>query len=490
MIRPSGAYDPAMQGRPLSIHPLVLCLGAVLATACGSADEEPPPRAPDSLTAVDADLAVLAPTALIEHAEIDESSGIAWTGGAWWTLNDSGGKARLYRSEHLDFADVEELDVPDGVNVDWEELTVLDGDLLACDIGDNGRTRDDLVLYRLRFDADEKKEKERLKLVAEYPVAYPDEPHDAEGVAVIDGAVHIITKDRGEGTLVFRFHDLVEDETNIPVQIGSLELPPKEQVTAADYHPDENLLVLLTYSQILVYPADRLSGAPERSITIHAQQCEALEAVGHLLVFTNEQREVFTVNDFLGRSESAWLPQRDELTLPRSREKAEPMPLHNAAEGETWTWALGEHEALHLSFHLKHGGKVSAVERGGRWYGTGLLIGIGAEDRLRAGPDETVLAIGMDEEGKVVAQRVDLDTREVIGELLAEGVATEEEEGWLSLEIDLPVKAFFLHGIPDEFRFAACGIGLRQGDPPIIGGHNSVSLLRPYAWARVTVPPE
>ncbi len=259
-----------------------------------------PPRAPGAST----------PARLteIKHRLIGENSGIAWLGGAFFVHNDSGDAATVYRSPALDFAAAEILPLPGARARDWEDITVLEGDLLVGDIGDNRRQRSDLMLYRARYRSafETGRSQGRLELVAAYPVRYPDGPHDAEGLAVVDGLVHIITKNRGEGfTGVYRFDRLVDradlrpGEANVPRKVGTLELREDEQVTAADFDPRSRQFVILTYHRVLSWPAARLEGPPALGLEIALKQCEAVCVEGDRLVITNENREVYVIEDFV-----------------------------------------------------------------------------------------------------------------------------------------------------------------------------------------------
>lgn len=244
----------------------------------------------------------------ITHRLIGENSGIVWLDGAFFVHNDSGDAATVYRSTALDFAAAEILPLPGARARDWEDIAVFEGDLLVGDIGDNRRHRTDVMLYRARYRSalEIGRSQGRLELVAAYPVRYPDGPHDAEGLAVVDGRVHLITKNRGEGfTGVYRFDQLVDraelrpGEANVPRKIGHLELREDEQVTAADFDPRNRLLVVLTYHRVLAWPAERLDGPPALGLEIALKQCEAICVQDDRLVITNENREVYVIEEYV-----------------------------------------------------------------------------------------------------------------------------------------------------------------------------------------------
>jgi hypothetical protein len=252
----------------------------------------------------------LQPIARIACKRITECSGIVRLDGAWFVHNDSGDAPVLYRSATLDFADTEILPLAGAEAVDWEDIAVLDGDLLIGDTGDNRCQRDHLVLYRARYHAPSDGQTGRLELVAAYPYRYPDGPHDAEALTVIDGVVYVITKARDEkATFVYRFDDLRDPahsdprQMNFPRRVATLDIGPHEEVTAADYLAASGTVLrasgtvaLLTYRHILRYPSDHLSGTPVARTPIVAGQCEALCFDGDRLVIANEGRDVFSVD--------------------------------------------------------------------------------------------------------------------------------------------------------------------------------------------------
>lgn len=269
-----------------------------------------------------------APLHRIEHPQITESSGVVHTGGAYWTHNDSNGGAVLFRSVDPSFPEdrTEVLTVPFARNVDWEDIAVLDGDVLVCDVGDNDRRREYLTVHRVRYRPQQGERLSGLDFVAKYPLRYPDGAHDTEGAFVADGKLHLVVKDRGEGrTSVYRFDELVAQEDlprgqdNVPKKLVDLRLPPGAQVTAADVHAGKRRLAVLTYGRIHVFDLANLDGAPVRSDPIFGLQSEGLCFRGDDLVVTNEQRGVFVCPDYLDRPQTSARPssERPTETAPR-----------------------------------------------------------------------------------------------------------------------------------------------------------------------------
>jgi len=243
-------------------------------------------------------------TRLVEPA-LGECSGMVLMDGLFFAHNDSGDGPNVFVGFSLDFSTMVKLRLDGAGAYDWEDIAVIDGELLIADTGDNLRVRSPVTLYRARYL--ETAAGGRLERTGTYPVAYPDGKHDAEALFALDGKPVIISKDRGEGTGVYTFDALIDStalepgRVNVARRIGTLQLEPGEQVTGADLSPDRQTVVLLTYRRILRYPVSRLDGEPEGATRISLLQCEAICFQGDRLVIANEQREVYVIDDFLNR---------------------------------------------------------------------------------------------------------------------------------------------------------------------------------------------
>lgn len=435
----------------------------------------------------------LAPVFRVKAPAIGESSGLQHWHGLWWTHNDSGAGAVLYADDSLDFDGPLELKLPGAANVDWEELALLDGDLLVCDIGDNSRRRDDLKLYRTRFDA----EKKTVSLAATYHIAYPDGKHDAEAAFGHDGALYIISKQRGEGfTGLYRFAGLKEGEVNTGVLVSKLELGDNTMATAADF--DGEHLAILSYTRIFVYHKDKLEGAPLFSTRVHANQCESLCLHDGALVFGNEQRDMYRLPGFLKHKPKSLLPQAVKRKLALSpdaaevngfganwRDHATDLELQGMVEGEYLRWAIcGGHLMLAGSFKVQS--FTSSSERGSR-RGTALILMFGRHDEDFLDGTETMFWLG--DNGQTgpdcwALSPADFSLKPAKGTDCAGAVA----DGVFRFEYAIPLTAVFGEGkLPDSFRFNAWGYSLHGEGEVHLAGASIFSLNNPYTWAEVTV---
>jgi hypothetical protein len=213
---------------------------------------------------------VLLDTAVVRARRLVESSGIAPSHrvrGVFWTHNDSGDKPRLYATDSAG-DDLGSVVVAGAANVDWEDLgsgpCPAHGGwcLYPADIGDNGRDRNHIVVYRLAEptppggSADTLR---RVPLESATRLRYPDRPHNAEAIAIEpSGRILIITKELRRRPFVFtappRTSPQRPGEVDTLRLVGRLDLVPSvprmRLVTGASVSPDGTVLVVRTYSTL------------------------------------------------------------------------------------------------------------------------------------------------------------------------------------------------------------------------------------------------
>lgn len=220
----------------------------------------------------------------IEHAVIDESSGLARSHRAaafYWTHNDSGGEPVLYAIDATGRF-LGAVRIAGATNIDWEDMTSfeLDGTayLLVAEVGDNFGQRTDCVLHIIR-EPDPKDLNPARELTADIawsiPVAYPAGPRDCEGVAVdvTDRTIYLISK-RTKPPVVYQLPlqpdpaapaplaAVVGDLNGIPEPTGPTALinAPwgryRASPCAFDISPDGRTAVVLTYGEVYLYQRD------------------------------------------------------------------------------------------------------------------------------------------------------------------------------------------------------------------------------------------
>jgi len=439
----------------------------------------------DSVRELDLGEGQILPRTRILHPEIDECSGIVYHDDAYWVHNDSGAEPILYRSRTLDFGDAEVLRVPGAIAIDWEEIATFGDDLLVFDIGDNRRRRASCTIYRVRY-ADG-----ALTTVATYPFRYPDGAHDAEAATTIDGRIHIITKDRGEGAaLVFRFDELRDASElaagalNVPTLIGRLDLGEFEQATAATFDEETRSLVVLTYAEIAVYPVDRLDGTPQAATRIWARQAEAVCLADGALVVVNEERDVFTVDDFVERELVSLVPPRASATLPGAGRWAD-VPLRNLSADEHLRWRRDQ-DTLFVSIDLRAGNAVpTTAERRGSF----VILLFGSEESRRPHQGHVALAVGIDADDEAIVRRLRIDRPgnplEPVSGVTGTGGVTD---GRLQVALRIQRATLFPDWWPEAFLFDVQADEMHADGPePYFSALGIYSIYRPYTWGRVTV---
>lgn len=447
----------------------------------------------DSVVEVKDGRASVKPAAVIDARSLTDSSGLAFWRGAWWSHNDRGGAPVLYRADAPDFKDARIMEVPGATNVDWEELAVFGDDLMVCDIGDNRRQRDDLKLYRLRWNA----EKALIETVATYPVAYPDGKHDAAGAFTLDGKLHVVTKNRPGGTTgVYRFNQLTDGEINVAEKRGTLDIDERVRISAGD--TDGENVVLLSYTHLFVYSADDPTGKPKRALHLHAGRCEAVALHQGELVYGNVDGEIYRVTDFFNRGIDALLPPPVSLELPFEastyepdgsgvdwKPRAEELKLNHMREGEYLRWMIGG-GYLMLAGKFEYGSFASSRAAGNR-LGSGMLLMFSREGGDFAKDGDVHLWLGDNGATGIDAWR--MDPAEVALDPMRHFKAEGKVEGgtWY-FEYALPLTGIFGEGkIPDGFQFNAWGYNLHGEDEPHLAGKTFFCFQNPYTWAGVTV---
>ena len=267
----------------------------------------------------------------MDLAAIDEGSGLAAShknANIVWTHNDSGDDARLFavtpsgqfRGEFF----------IDGIEaVDWEAITTdLDGHLYIGDIGNNRNKRKDLVVYQVdepRIPIDGPAISGQLKVKARIPFHYPEQtafpdrkrmnfdaealfwaPHPVTG----QGTLYVLTKHRSDSeTVLYRFDDLGPGPSRGLIRVDQFDVGGDPDnfggmVTGADATPDGQMLAVLTYHALFVFQrpveGDRYFSNLVNRIDFDqgmTQQAEAVAWVGTRLVVTNEQGDIFWVDE-------------------------------------------------------------------------------------------------------------------------------------------------------------------------------------------------
>jgi len=208
----------------------------------------------------------------INDSQVHESSGLTYSTykrPTLWTHNDSGDGPRIFAISRKGVTR-SVLQIENASANDWEDIASGPRHTLWIgDIGDNGRRRGQITVYRIK----EPKNLERSSVRAtRFDLEYPDGAHDAEGMMVHPrtGRVFVISKAKGNAGIYRAPKVLRAGKVNQLKRVGSAP----DIVTAAGFSPNGKRFVLGTYTAAYVYK--RLGGKGRRVETPKTNQGESL----------------------------------------------------------------------------------------------------------------------------------------------------------------------------------------------------------------------
>ena len=204
--------------------------------------------------------------ATLEDRKVRESSGLAASRRSpdlFWTHNDSGDGPFVYAFDRTGRSRGT-FRVEGAQAVDWEDIAAGPGPaqgqsyLYAADIGDNGREREFVVVYRFpepEVSATEAPPKDtRATQPAEaIRLKYPDRAHNAEALAVhpTTGDIYVVTKANAEAVVYKLPAPFDPKALNTLTKVATLRGPDffGTLVTGADISPDGRRVALCDYAQ-------------------------------------------------------------------------------------------------------------------------------------------------------------------------------------------------------------------------------------------------
>lgn len=222
--------------------------------------------------------------------EIRESSGVAVSrahAGIFWTHNDSGQPLLYAVDAHGRAAGQVRVD---GASVeDWEDIALAPcpagGDCLyVADIGDNEAARPSITIYRIPEPAPDAA---RSAPAAAIRLRYPDGPHDAEAMFVLDGAIHVVTKGESGPIALYRAPAAAAAGAETPMQrirlLSTEKVDRPQRITGADASADGRWVALRTLESASLYRAAELAGsggAPPLRVDLRALGEKQGEGIG------------------------------------------------------------------------------------------------------------------------------------------------------------------------------------------------------------------
>lgn len=226
---------------------------------------------------------------VLENEAVTESSGVAISRrvhGVYWTHNDSGDGPNLYAFDAKG-ANLGTYTLMGVQAIDWEDMaSAVIGEkpyLFVGDVGDNGRTRKTIFVYRIP-EPDIVRGKTVLTLFQKFELKYPDGAHDCEALLVTPaGDIQLVTKSQSGTAGVYQAKLESQARTIELKKIGELKIehasPFARMVTAADMSPDGRRVVVRTYASAYLYegsPSDWFKKEPKEVPVPFQQQSEAI----------------------------------------------------------------------------------------------------------------------------------------------------------------------------------------------------------------------
>ena len=174
---------------------------------------------------------------------LEETSGLAILNDTLWTLNDSGNEAALYAISTK--GKLLEKRVTSKTNIDWEDMTTVNGKMIIADMGNNFGTRKNLYLLEMDLSNG------GVTSLDSIPFHYPEQdnfgfqqatPFDAEGIVYMENKIVVFTKNKSALTSELY---VISPMGGAATKMGSL--PVGSMITGADYHQESKTLALTGY---------------------------------------------------------------------------------------------------------------------------------------------------------------------------------------------------------------------------------------------------
>jgi hypothetical protein len=289
--------------RALAVTAALLALGG-----CAAAGRGAPPPGPDGqaggaraarrVTPAICGRISVRRTGTIHAAQATELSGLVASRrrpGVLWTHNDSGDAPRVL-AVRAGGKLVGDVAIAGAQATDWEDIASRGGMLYIADIGDNGRQRDGIVVYRVPEPAAGQTTSAPAQALR---LRYPDGAHDAETLLVDprSGTLAIVTKSfDGDSGVYVAAHPSATAVTTLRLA-ARLRLGLGGLATAGDVSADGRVIAVRTYSGFVAWErrrGDSLARALRRT-PCAGRVSLAGEGQGEALALTADGRAFLTV---------------------------------------------------------------------------------------------------------------------------------------------------------------------------------------------------
>jgi len=191
--------------------------------------------------------------------DMKETSGIIYSVGSVWTINDSGGEPEIYKIDKTIGTVIQKVVILNGSNRDWEDITQDDDFIYVGDFGNNDGNRSDLKIFKVAKSGITSKKKvavnaEIIGLTFSDQLIFEENNRnhnfDCESLISFGDSLIIFTKNWADGkTRMYK----------LPKIPGQFKIDPLDTfdadglVTGADYNKDSKKLVLIGYKDRLPF---------------------------------------------------------------------------------------------------------------------------------------------------------------------------------------------------------------------------------------------
>lgn len=186
------------------------------------------------------------------NAELSENSGLIFYDNLLWTINDSGGKNKIYA---FDFSGKikKEIEIEGAKNIDWEEIAQDKKHIYIGDFGNNNNTRKNLRIYQIKKKDINNKAKQKVEKSdiefnygdqKDFDFQFQNGAYDCEAMVEFNDFLYIFTKNWSKRTTtVYKIEDKKGHYKSHPLDSMNVT----GLITGADISPDKSKLALIGY---------------------------------------------------------------------------------------------------------------------------------------------------------------------------------------------------------------------------------------------------
>ncbi|MBS2098917.1 hypothetical protein [Carboxylicivirga linearis] len=240
--------------------------------------------------------------------KLDETSGLIYFDNSYWTINDSGNEACLYRINEEGEVN-QTIKIANAKNIDWEDITQDEENIYIADTGNNNGNRTIFTIYKIR-KKDIPPSKEDIHILAKIiDFKYEDQgtnlqPYahnfDCEALISFNDQLGLFTKNWADGKSSFYIINTTERVAKPQFTINSYGL-----ITGADFNKVNNEVLLIGYQYInqtqlpfFIKITDFLDPSKQKETRIqlseiNGQQTEAICIGKYGITISNEKTQHF-----------------------------------------------------------------------------------------------------------------------------------------------------------------------------------------------------